>query len=238
MFFVFTTKFQSIFFSTIRESWIKAKYVERKFVKKLPDITNNSTSSSSSTTSQRTSRTSLMDVRKWSVRKVRRRPKSCDNSKKTNKVKTLPKTVEEPSNEPVDREKDNEVLLFGSDLDKQPVEGAIEFSSDQESTGGEEDEEPLDEEDISKLNPDLLLYKAAAAHNLPVMCEAFASGADKYWKNPEDKGRSAIHQAILSVSIKRKHTFYNVQKNLFTNSFFLPRHSFYFLYIPYVIEEF
>lgn len=58
-----------------------------------------------------------------------------------------------------------------------------------------------DEEDISKLNPDLLLYKAAAAHNLPVMCEAFAIGADKLWKNPDDKGRSAIHQAILSVSL-------------------------------------
>lgn len=158
-----------------------------------------------------------MDVRKWSVRKVRRRPKSCDNSK-TKKNKTLPKTVEETSNEHANEEKDNEILLFGSDLDKQLVDSTIEFSSDQESTGGEEDEQVLgellwkreywcnykvlnlDEEDISKLNPDLLLYKAAAAHNLPVMCEAFAIGADKHWKNPDDKGRSAIHQAVLSVS--------------------------------------
>lgn len=122
-------------FSTVREAWIRAKYVDKLFVKKLPEITN--------TSSQRTSRTSLMDVRKWSVRKVRRRPKSCDNSKR-NKNRTLPKTVEEPSNEPPASEsKDNEVLLFGSDLDKQLVEGEIEFSSDQESTEGEEDEQAL-----------------------------------------------------------------------------------------------
>lgn len=148
-----------------------------------------------------------MDVRKWSVRKVRRRPKSCDNNSRKHKNRTLPQTPEEPTNEPPIKQDGNdeqeEVLLFGSDLDKQPaVEGAIEFSSDQESTdGGEEDERQLLQgEDISKLNPDLLLYKAAAAHNLPVMCEAFAIGADKLWMNPEDKGRSAIHQAILSVS--------------------------------------
>lgn len=59
----------------------------------------------------------------------------------------------------------------------------------------------VDEEDISKLHADLLLYKAAAAHNIPVMCEAFALGADKHWTNIEDNGRSAIHQAILSVNL-------------------------------------
>lgn len=145
---------------------------------------------------------------------MRRRPKSCDNSKQR-KTKTLPKTPEEPTNEP----EDTEVLLFGSDLDKQPVEGAIEFSSDQESTdGGEGDEEPLEEEDISKLNPDLLLYKAAAAHNLPVMCEAFAIGADKHWKNPEDKGRSAIHQAVLSVSTEALGFFKFLATVLIVNS--------------------
>lgn len=58
----------------------------------------------------------------------------------------------------------------------------------------------LDEEDISKLHPDRLLYKAAAVHNLPVMCEAFALGANKEWINNEDLDRRAIHAAVLSVS--------------------------------------
>jgi len=56
------------------------------------------------------------------------------------------------------------------------------------------------EEDISRLEPDVLLYMAAAAHNLPVMCEALALGADKQWANSKDRGRCALHQAVLSVS--------------------------------------
>ena len=34
----------------------------------------------------------------------------------------------------------SEVLIFGKSLEKQPVEGSIELSSDQDSTGGEEDD--------------------------------------------------------------------------------------------------
>jgi len=45
----------------------------------------------------------------------------------------------------------------------------------------------------------MLLYRAAAAHNLPVMCHAIATGADKNWKNPNDNGRTSLFQAILSV---------------------------------------
>jgi hypothetical protein len=33
-----------------------------------------------------------------------------------------------------------DVLLFGKNFEKQPLEGSIELSSDQDSTGGEEDE--------------------------------------------------------------------------------------------------
>lgn len=52
---------------------------------------------------------------------------------------------------------------------------------------------------MSTLGPDMLLYRAAAAHNLPVMCHAIAVGADKNWSNPNDKGRTCLFQAILSV---------------------------------------
>jgi len=45
----------------------------------------------------------------------------------------------------------------------------------------------------------MLLYRAAAAHNLPVMCHAIATGAAKNWKNPNDNGRTSLFQAILSV---------------------------------------
>ncbi|GJQ71464.1 hypothetical protein Trydic_g11187 [Trypoxylus dichotomus] len=157
----------------VREGYIKSKYVERKFVKKLPDIT-----------AETSSKTSLMEIRKWSVRRLRRRPRN-SNSLKSNK-----------NNEQANK---NSVLMFGNDLDK-PIDQILDLSSDQDSTGGE-DNDILDEEDISKLHPEALLYKAAAAHNIPVMCEALALGADKQWINSDDRNRCALHQAILSGSV-------------------------------------
>ncbi|VEN51383.1 unnamed protein product [Callosobruchus maculatus] len=197
----------------VRETFIKAKYVDRKFVKCLPNFKEKEASPN------RCSRSSLMEVRKWSVRKMRRRPRSCDK-RKTAKIEDLPKIENIPestescsSSSGKDDDTNSEsskrnsirkrgsVLLFGNEFDKQPIEGSIDLSSDQESTGGEEENETVGEEDISKLQPDLLLYKASTAHNLPVMCEALALGADKNWINPEDRGRSPIHAAVLSGSV-------------------------------------
>ena len=107
-------------FSNVREAWIKAKYVERKFVKKLPDIT------------ERCSRLSLMEVRKWSVRRLRRRPRSSDGIRKT-KIR---------GSKYRDR---NSILMFGNDLDK-PLDESIDLSSDQDSTGGEDNDTPGNEE--------------------------------------------------------------------------------------------
>lgn len=61
-----------------------------------------------------------------------------------------------------------------------------------------------DEEDIANLNPNLLLYKASAVHNIPVMCQALALGANKLWRNEADLKRTPLHQAILSVSINHR----------------------------------
>lgn len=178
---------------SVREMWIKAKYVEKCFIKKLPQFSNSP---------QRSSRLSFSKVKKWSVRKLRRRPKSCDNKKSSRIVsdKSVNDDSEVGSDKSTDPDNESNILLFGGDLDKQVLDSSFNLSSDQESTGGE-DNEVLAEEDISKLHPNLLLYKAAAAHNLPVMCEAFALGADKCWSNLDDKNRTALHQAVLSGSV-------------------------------------
>ncbi|KAL3269781.1 hypothetical protein HHI36_008841 [Cryptolaemus montrouzieri] len=189
----------------VRETWIKAKYVDKKFVKTLPEF--------KSSPSQRVSRSSLMEVRKWSVRKLRRRPRSSDNPRRRkDKAKKEEKIVEDESDSAIEKddkspqsigfgsERRKSVLLFGSELEKQPMNEAIDLSSDQESTGGE-DNDVLEAEDISKLHPNLLLYKASAAHNLPVMCEAIALGADIQWNNAEDRGRTPLHQGVLSGSV-------------------------------------
>ncbi|XP_024939571.1 arf-GAP with coiled-coil, ANK repeat and PH domain-containing protein 2 isoform X2 [Cephus cinctus] len=308
--------------ANIREAWIKAKYVDRKFVKPLSSVKN---------ADQHTSRES-MHFRKWSVRKLRRRPRSRDKMDTLSRNKTLTLTsvketrhstgsddskdtsieslnfveksklaeqnslssedsanldlknestlygkiltrahsdinenknqktsdslesftdkksqdhhvietqdksdihdtesncesdISEKSSdslnvsmnieacdineskdtgtEKIKREKvqESDVLMFGCDLPKPTIEGSLELSSDQDSTAGE-DEEFEEEEDIENLHPEMLLYKAAAAHNLPVMCAALANGADKLWANVNDRGRSALHQAIISGSV-------------------------------------
>lgn len=182
--------------------------------------------------------------RTWSVRKLRRRPRSRDkHCRVRDKTATLSSvhethlsTSSDGSNQPsleslnsIDKNKADElessekrkssnsdsktdegisdkseemdILLFGCDLPKPAIEGNLELSSDQDSTAGEE-EDFADEEDMKNLHPDMLLYKAAAAHNLPVMCRALANGADKLWTNVNDKSQSALHQAIISVRVR------------------------------------
>lgn len=199
---------------TIREEWIRTKYVEKKYVKRFPRFSADQSSPNSSD--------GLMEVRKWSVRKIRRRPRSVNSREKKGKIVEKQQIANE-SGEPVDSatnvntnddqdkirdntavhkslaETQNDLLLFGSGLEKQRISN-IDLSSDQESTEGEENE-IVDEEDISKLHPNLLLYKASAAHNIPIMCEALALGADKNWPNPDDKGRHPLHAAVLSGSV-------------------------------------
>lgn len=55
-------------------------------------------------------------------------------------------------------------------------------------------------EDMSKLDPNLLLYKAAQARNLPVMLEALANKADPNWVNQDDKGMTPLMKAVDTVS--------------------------------------
>lgn len=54
----------------------------------------------------------------------------------------ISRTVEQ-SKDISEEEQQKSLLLFGSDLEKQPMVGGIEFGSDQESTGGEDDDQPL-----------------------------------------------------------------------------------------------
>lgn len=111
-----------------------------------------------------------MRMRKWSVRKLRRRPRSCDNNKNrsyerrarsaSSKLKAVSSeeedNVEKSSSSPsvslevnekqeIESDEKNssvktDLLLFGSDFDKQPLADTIDLSSDQDSTGGEDND--------------------------------------------------------------------------------------------------
>ncbi|CAN7986104.1 unnamed protein product [Ixodes hexagonus] len=96
---------------------------------------------------------------------------------------------------------EDDVLVFGELLvPAVPPPSNLELDSADESPTQDEEDTTL-EEDISNLSPSLLLYRAAAAHNLPVMCLALANGADPNWTNPDEDGRYPLHQAIQSGSI-------------------------------------
>ncbi|XP_058063366.1 arf-GAP with coiled-coil, ANK repeat and PH domain-containing protein 2 [Anopheles bellator] len=98
-----------------------------------------------------------------------------------------------------------DILLVGSsvvtDDHNLPDEDLLLLNSDQESTSGEEDNSIMECEDLERLCPNYLLYKAASGHNLPVMSHALALGADKHWTNSEEADRTALHAAILSGSV-------------------------------------
>lgn len=96
---------------------------------------------------------------------------------------------------------EDDVLVFGESLvPAVPPPSSLELDSADESPTQDEEDTTL-EEDISNLSPSLLLYRAAGAHNLPVMCLALANGADPNWTNPDENGRYPLHQAIQSGSI-------------------------------------
>ena len=99
-----------------------------------------------------------------------------------------------------------EVCLFGGSLGKHHV-SSVELDSDQESTDGEEEGEETGwappHDPLSQLSPNMLLYRAARAHNLPVMLQAIALGANPEWRcgAEGEKSRSSIHQSIMSGSV-------------------------------------
>ncbi|XP_050529370.1 arf-GAP with coiled-coil, ANK repeat and PH domain-containing protein 2 [Daktulosphaira vitifoliae] len=151
---------------SVREQWIRKKYVDRLYVKPLP---NNQL------------KIDDPDTKKWSVRKVRRRGIQYKSIRKSN----------------LKKEADDNVMIIGGNAGSISLDA---ISSDDDSTISD-DGVDVGEEDISTLEPDMLLYKAATAHNLPVMCHAIAMGANKNWRNPNDKGRTCLFQAIYSGSV-------------------------------------
>ena len=79
-----------------------------------------------------------------------------------------------------------EVCLFGGSLGKHHV-ASVELDSDQESTDGEEGEETWSppSDPLRLLNPDMLLYRAARAHNLPVMLQVYTYYIYTIFQSPE-----------------------------------------------------
>ncbi|XP_037947536.1 arf-GAP with coiled-coil, ANK repeat and PH domain-containing protein 2 isoform X2 [Teleopsis dalmanni] len=201
---------------SVREAWIKAKYVEKRFVCAMPkphellasetaEILSIDSGGGEGSSIHKLDTTSLcktlsLGARKWAVKKYRRRGHR-------KRKRSSSKSDEDDDNESLDipsmslsisRE---DLLVIGEELTTECLSMPAILGSDQESTEGENEPEVLDEIPFSKLDANLMLYKASKVHNLPVMCMAFALGANKHWRNVSDFNRTFLHQAVLSGSV-------------------------------------
>uniref|UniRef100_A0A672V238 Arf-GAP with coiled-coil, ANK repeat and PH domain-containing protein n=1 Tax=Strigops habroptila TaxID=2489341 RepID=A0A672V238_STRHB len=159
-----------------KEAWIKVKYVEKKFLKKLPN-------GETLTENER-------KPRRWCVKK-------CQRHNSTTKAPTARRKYRH------DAGNASPAMLssaFGSPLSI--LFCLLECEVSEESSGEAEiEQEASDLEDLRELHPGLLIYKAAQARNLPLMAEALANGAEINWVNDEDENKTPLIQAVMGGSL-------------------------------------
>ncbi|XP_053096617.1 arf-GAP with coiled-coil, ANK repeat and PH domain-containing protein 3 [Pangasianodon hypophthalmus] len=209
-----------------KEAWIRAKYVEKKFLKKMA-------------TAEALMSSERKSERRWAAKKCRRHNSATTVPKHRRKYRQDPSSGSlcsastalerkfrrdslfcpdeldslfsyfDTSSGPRSLSSDSglggssdgstDVLLFGSVVDS-VTEEECEVSED---SSGEVELEPeaSDPEDVRELHPGALLYKACQARNLPIMAEALAHGAEVNSVNEEDEGKSPLIQAVIGGSL-------------------------------------
>ncbi|CAH1239474.1 ACAP2 [Branchiostoma lanceolatum] len=210
---------------TIRESWIKSKYVKRDFLKPLPGRVIPDGASPA--------RGRKRVIRRWSVKKFPERFKSVHSGEEEGEAvsrSTSSGSLHSGARSDSGVEEAEDILVFGeedSDEDSDTEEDRPplsvphilivpdileEFPFLRGSVGDREASEDCDAPtrrsadmtdvmELSQLDPNMLLYKAASAGNLPVLSAALAHGADVNWVNKEDSNKTPLHQAVESGSI-------------------------------------
>uniref|UniRef100_A0A8C1Z9W2 Arf-GAP with coiled-coil, ANK repeat and PH domain-containing protein n=1 Tax=Cyprinus carpio TaxID=7962 RepID=A0A8C1Z9W2_CYPCA len=166
-----------------KEAWIKAKYVEKKFLKKMM-------------ASEVVVNGGRKSERRWNSRKCRRH-NSATNVPKTHRKYRLEPGSASPATLSSGLSSDSGL---GGSTDGSTDVLVFESVVDNSSNEAELEPETSDPEDLRELDPGALLYKACQARNLPVMAEALAHGADVSSVNEEDEGKSPLIQAVIGVT--------------------------------------
>ncbi|XP_068633119.1 arf-GAP with coiled-coil, ANK repeat and PH domain-containing protein 2 isoform X2 [Battus philenor] len=174
--------------TSVREAWIRAKYVSLSFVRSV-------TSAAQSTPEG--SPTPVRSARRWSVRRARRRVRAPPAVPETIKDEKSDVNSNTSVSESSCKSDGSPVLLIGSELSS---ERGVDLSlpSDHDSTEGE-DGDDLETEEISNLTAAAVLSRAARAHNVCVMRAALAAGAEP--SAPRARLRTPLHAAVLSGSV-------------------------------------
>lgn len=168
--------------NSIREIWIKAKYIDKAFV-----IHSDKLRHAEGTSLQKkfVLNDIIFEEGTWSIRSTRR-----------TKIKLRIEKAEKRSTAVDDSASGSEIST-----DSNQAFDELGFDSENDSIDDDEhSEHGLVKETYENFNSEMLLYNATIVHNLPIMCYALAIGASKVWSNPMDLHRSPLHQAVLSVS--------------------------------------
>ncbi|XP_076850377.1 arf-GAP with coiled-coil, ANK repeat and PH domain-containing protein 3b isoform X2 [Brachyhypopomus gauderio] len=207
-----------------KEAWIKAKYVERKFLKKM---------CGSEALAARSRKT-----HHWHVRKCRRNNSSAQVPRTRRKYRqdggispgnlaaaaaakfrreslfcpdeldslfsyfdtgSGPRSLSSDSGLGGSTDGSTDVLGLGSVVDSVTEE---ECEDSEESSGEVEiEQEASDTEEPHDLHPGALLRKAAHARHLPAMAEALAHGADVNSTHDENESKTPLIQAVIGGSL-------------------------------------
>ncbi|OWF46700.1 arf-GAP with coiled-coil, ANK repeat and PH domain-containing protein 2-like isoform X2 [Mizuhopecten yessoensis] len=193
---------------SVRENWVRSKYVDKAFVMKLPGP-------------KVASR-----ARGWSVKRKTKRPSPSRSLNKDESHSDLESDVTSGlmearkinSKPPVlsvsNTSKDcdsglgasaTDVIVFGdSEIEVPDLTTSLDLESSEDSEvedDGEDTKSTTSWEDMSKLDPNMLLYKAAQARNLAVMLEALANGADPNWVHEEEEGKTPLMKVVETGSL-------------------------------------
>ncbi|XP_041062232.1 arf-GAP with coiled-coil, ANK repeat and PH domain-containing protein 3-like isoform X3 [Carcharodon carcharias] len=210
-----------------KEAWIKAKYVEKKFLKKLPNADaltdaerkprrwsvkkcRRHNSSTKAPTARRRYRQDTGNVSPATFaaaaaleRKFRRDslfcPDELDSLFSYFDTTAGPRSLSSDSGLGGSTDGSTDILVFGTVVDS--VTEEVSEVSEESSGEAEIEPEASDSEDLRELHPGILVYKAAHARNLAVMAEALAHGADVNWVNDEDENKTPLIQAVIGGSL-------------------------------------
>uniref|UniRef100_A0AAR2J837 Arf-GAP with coiled-coil, ANK repeat and PH domain-containing protein n=1 Tax=Pygocentrus nattereri TaxID=42514 RepID=A0AAR2J837_PYGNA len=204
-----------------KEAWIKAKYVERKFLKKMcgsaalveggrkshhwrvKKCRRNNSSVRAPKTRRKVYSLPLFSLSSAAAAKFRREslfcPDELDSLFSYFDTGSGPRSLSSDSGLGGSTDGSTDILVFGSVVDSVTEE---ECEDSEESSGEVEiEQETSDPEDLRELHPGALLYKASRTRNLPVMAEALAHGADVNSVNDEDESKSPLIQAVMGGSL-------------------------------------